>query len=47
MMVLFGSARINENGKATGGKPGDQTGREVSSAVGLLHSLRPLGAFAG
>lgn len=31
MMVLFGSARINENGKATGGKPGDQTGREVST----------------
>lgn len=30
-MVLFGSARINENGKATGGKPGDQTGREVST----------------
>jgi len=31
MMVLFGSARINENGKATGGKPGDQTGRELST----------------
>lgn len=30
-MVLFGSARINEYGKATGGKPGDQTGREVST----------------
>lgn len=30
-MVLFGSARINDFGKATGGKPGDQTGREVST----------------
>jgi len=31
MMVLFGSARIDENGKITGGKPGDQTGREVAT----------------
>ncbi len=30
-MVLFGSARIDENGKITGGKPGDQTGREVAT----------------
>lgn len=29
--VKFGSARIDENGKATGGKPGDQTGKEVST----------------
>lgn len=30
-MTLFGSARIDENGKITGGKPGDQTGREVAT----------------
>lgn len=29
-MIRFGSARIDENGKIVGGKPGDQTGREVS-----------------
>lgn len=29
MAVRFASARIGENGKAIGGKPGDQTGREV------------------
>lgn len=28
-MVLIGHASINENGKAYGGKPGDQTGKEV------------------
>ena len=27
--VLIGNARSDENGKATGGKPGDQTGKEV------------------
>ena len=30
MSVKIGSARIDENGKATGGKAGDQTGKEVS-----------------
>lgn len=30
MAVMIGSARIDENGKARGGKAGDQTGREVS-----------------
>ena len=29
MSVLIGSARIDENGHATGGRAGDQTGREV------------------
>lgn len=31
MAVIIGSARIDENGKATGGKAGDQTGKEVST----------------
>jgi hypothetical protein len=31
MAVKIGSARIDENGKAIGGKAGDQTGREVST----------------
>ena len=31
MSVKIGSARIDENGKAHGGKAGDQTGREVST----------------
>ena len=30
-MVLIGSARIDENGRAYGGKAGDQTGGEVST----------------
>lgn len=29
MNIVIGSARIDENGKAVGGKAGDQTGREV------------------
>jgi len=29
-MIRFGSARIDEHGKIVGGKPGDQTGKEVS-----------------
>ena len=29
-MVIIGSARIDENGNASGGKAGDQTGKEVS-----------------
>lgn len=31
MAVKIGSARIDERGKATGGKAGDQTGKEVST----------------
>ena len=30
-MVQIGSARLNESGKTTGGKAGDQTAREVST----------------
>ena len=33
MTVYVASARIDENGKAHGGKAGDQTGKEVSSQV--------------
>lgn len=37
-MVLVGSARSNEFGKATGGKPGDQKqGSEVSTQAWYLH----------
>ena len=38
MAVIIGSARIDENGKAMGGKPGDQTGRELSTQNWYLHS---------
>ena len=31
MAVLIGSARIDENGRAHGGKAGDQNGKEVST----------------
>ena len=30
MAVYVGSARIDENGKAYGGKAGDQTGKEIT-----------------
>lgn len=37
--VMIGSARIDENGKAYGGKAGDQkSGREVSTQAWYLHS---------
>ena len=36
--VKIGSARIDENGKATGGKAGDQTGKEVSTQAWYKHS---------
>lgn len=44
--VIIGSARIDENGKVSGGKAGDQTGKEVSTQDWYLHSkgwvvLRP------
>ena len=38
MAVKVGSARIDENGCAHGGKAGDQTGREVSTQNWYLHS---------
>lgn len=38
MAVKIGSARIDERGKATGGKAGDQTGNEVSTQNWYLHS---------
>lgn len=38
MAVKIGSARIDENGRAYGGRAGDQTGREVSTQNWYLHS---------
>lgn len=37
MAVRIGSARINEKGTTTGGKAGDQTGKEVSIQNWYLH----------
>ena len=37
-VIKIGSARIDENGKATGGKAGDQTGKEVSEQAFYMHS---------
>lgn len=37
-MVIIGSARIDENGYAAGGRAGDQTGREVSTQEWYNHS---------
>ena len=37
-IVKIGSARIDENGKISGGKAGDQTKREVSTQNWYLHS---------
>ena len=36
--VKIGSARIDENGKAKGGKAGDQTGKEVSTQSWYKHN---------
>ena len=49
MAVRIGSARLGENGRATGGKAGDQTGREVSEQPWYRHkkgwvALRPVDA---
>ena len=46
MRVVIGSARIDENGNITGGKIGDQTGKEVSTQNFYVHKkgwliLRP------
>lgn len=38
MAVRIGSARIDERGRASGGKAGDQTGREVSTQNWYKHS---------
>lgn len=38
MAVIIGSARGDENGKAHGGRAGDQTGREVSTQNWYKHS---------
>lgn len=38
MAVIIGSARIDENGRAHGGKAGDQTGKEVSTQSWYRHS---------
>ena len=38
MSVKIGSARIDENGRARGGKAGDQTGKEVSTQSWYRHS---------
>ena len=38
MSVKIGSARIDENGRAHGGRAGDQTGKEVSTQSWYLHS---------
>ncbi len=38
MSVKIGSARIDENGRATGGAAGDQTGREVSTQSWYRHN---------
>ena len=38
IVIKIGSARIDENGKATGGKAGDQTGKEVSEQGFYMHS---------
>ena len=38
MAVKIGSARIDENGNATGGRAGDQTGKEVSTQNWYRHS---------
>ena len=37
MSVKIGSARIDENGNAKGGKAGDQTGKEVSTQSWYRH----------
>lgn len=39
MGVIVGSARIDERGKVSGGQPGDQTGREVSTQAYYMHDL--------
>lgn len=52
MAVKIGSARIDERGKISGGKAGDQTGNEVGTQNWYLHSkgwrvFRPIDPAAG
>ena len=49
MAIVFGSARIDENGNISGGRAGDQTGNEVSMQGYYMHArgwyaLRPKNA---
>lgn len=44
--VMVGSARIDENGNAAGGKAGDQTGREVCEEPYYTHGLGWVGLRA-
>ena len=49
MAIMFGSARIDENGNISGGRAGDQTGNEVSMQSYYMHAkgwyaLRPKSA---
>lgn len=49
MKIMFGSARIDENGNIAGGSAGDQSGNEVSTQAYYMHSkgwycLRPKSA---
>ena len=49
MAIMFGSARIDENGNISGGRAGDQTGNEVSMQGYYMHAkgwyaLRPKSA---
>lgn len=46
MKVVIGSARCDENGKLTGGKAGDQTGKEVSTQTFYMHSKGWIGLRA-
>lgn len=38
MGIIIGSARIDENGRLSGGKAGDQTGNEVATQSFYIHS---------
>lgn len=46
MPVIIGSARSDENGKLTGGKAGDQTGKEVSTQNFYMHTKGWIGLRA-
>ena len=46
MKVVIGSARCDENGKLTGGKAGDQTGKEVSTQAFYMHTKGWIGLRA-
>jgi hypothetical protein len=46
MAVIIGSARSDERGKLSGGKAGDQTGKEVSTQAFYMHSKGWIGLRA-